>query len=422
VNFANLNPIYVLIKRLRPGEVTPAQVRLIWLVGVALLIEAYDVALYGLATPQIQRSFGIAEADVGRVVAIFRFGVIPAIVLAYLSDVFGRRRILLVTAAGSTIATLATAFTQDLTQFLIVQTIARVFGYAEVMVCYVVIAEEFDERMRGWATGALGALGAAGTGVAALVFATVTILPFGWRTLFAIGAGPLLWLLWARTGLQETRRFAERKITQTYLAPLLNLLRAYPQRLLLMIAVTVPLSLASAPAIVLTPKFLQSTHGWAPWQVTALILSAGLAALAGALVTGRLSDRFGRRTIFTVAVIIGIPSLACFYTRADGPALVLFWLLTIFADLTIAILLGGMTAELFPTSHRTLAAGLRYLTSILAGAIGFLVEAALYEFTKSHGEAIALMMIPAPLVLLPIWLLPEPATKALETIAPEREG
>jgi MFS family permease len=232
----------------------------------------------------------------------------------------------------------------------------------------------------------------------------------------------LLWLLWARRRLPETRRFAERKIATTYLAPLQNLLRAYPTRLMLMIAMTVPLSFASAPAVILTAKFLQSTHGWAPWQVTSLILSAGMLALAGALIIGAASDRIGRRAVLSLAVVVGVPSLASFYTWADGPWLVVFWILTIFADITASILIGGMSAELFPTSHRTLAAGIRYLASILAGALGFFVERLLFQWTGSHGEAIALMMIPAPLVLLPIWLLPEPAAKALETIAPEREG
>lgn len=422
MKLANLNPIYLLIRRLRPaGEISDTQLRVLWLVGVALLLEAYDVALYGLATPQIQKTFGIPESDVGLVIIYFRLGVIPAIALAYFADVFGRRSMLMVTAAGTTVATLATAFSQDLNQFLIAQTIARIFGYAEVMLCYVMIAEEFDERMRGWATGALGALGAAGTGVAALVFATVPFLPFGWRALFFLGAGPLLWLLWARRRLPETRRFAERTIAKTYLAPLQNLLRAYPTRLMWLIALAVPLSFASAPALILTPKFLQTTHGWAPWQVTALVLSAGLIALAGALVVGSLSDRLGRRAVLSMAVVVGIPSLASFYTWADGAWLAVFWLLVVFADLTAAILIGGMSAELFPTSHRALAAGIRYLTTILAGAVGFLVERELFKWTGSHGEAIALMMIPAPIVLLPIWMLPESASKTLETIAPERE-
>ena len=417
------NPIYMLIKNLRPaGEITADQRRLIWLVGVALLIEAYDVNIYGLAAPQIQKSLAIAEGDVGRVIAVFRLGVIPALGLAYLADVFGRRTMLLFTAAGSTLATVATAFSQDLTQFVAVQTLARVFSYAETMLCFVVIAEEFDERMRGWATGALGALGAAGAGVAALMFAAVNLLPFGWRALFVLGAGPLLWLVWARRRLPETRRFTEHKLAATYLAPLQNLLRAYPRRLLLMIAMTLPLSFVSAPAVILTSKFLQSTHGWAPWQVTVLVLTAGMLALAGAIVTGALSDRLGRRFVLSAAVLVGIPSLASFYTWASGPWLVVFWILTIFADITTTILIGGMAAELFPTSHRTLAAGIRYLCAILAGALGFLVEAMLFDHVGNHGEAIALMMIPAPLVLLPIWFLPESASKSLEAISPEHAG
>src|SRR5205085_10910289 len=95
------------------------------------------------------------------------------------------------------------------------------------------------------------------------------------------------------------------------------------------------------------------------------------------------------------------------------------WVLAIYADLTCTVLIGGLTAELFPTSHRALAAGIRYLCAILIGALGFLVEGSLFDRFASHGEAIALMLIPAPLALLPIWFLPEPAAKALEVIAPE---
>ena len=419
MRLARFNPFLLLLRRLRPGPVSEDQGRLLWLVGIALLIEAYDVNLYGLAIPQIQRSLGIAEADVGRVIAVFRLGVIPALGLAYLADVFGRRTMLLVTAAGATLSTVATAFAQDLTQFLVVQTLARVFSYAETMLCFVVVAEEFDERMRGWATGALGALGAAGAAVAAVVFAAVNLLPFGWRALFLLGAVPLLWLVWARRRLPETRRFAERKTAATYLAPLQSLLRAYPLRLFLMIAVTIPLAFVSAPAVILTSKFLQGTHGWAPWQVTALVLTAGALALAGAIVMGALSDRLGRRAVLSAAILIAVPSLISFYTWASGPWLIVFWVLTIFADLTASVLIGGLTAELFPTSHRTLAAGVRYLCAILSGALGFLVEALLFERIGSHGQAIALMMLPAPLVLLPIWFLPEPAAKVLEDIAPE---
>ena len=52
------------------------------------------------------------------------------------------------------------------------------------------------------------------------------------------------------------------------------------------------------------------------------------------------------------ASLVGIPSLASFYTWADGPWLVVFWILTIFADLTASILIGGMSAELSKAAWR----------------------------------------------------------------------
>ncbi len=54
----------------------------------------------------------------------------------------GRRRLLLFTIFGQAMATLATAFTANYAQFVWAQFLTRMFGYAEEMLCFVVIAEE----------------------------------------------------------------------------------------------------------------------------------------------------------------------------------------------------------------------------------------------------------------------------------------
>ena len=49
----------------RPPEPIPREHRrLLLLVGAAMLIAGYDVNIYGLAIPQIQKTFDIAEAAV----------------------------------------------------------------------------------------------------------------------------------------------------------------------------------------------------------------------------------------------------------------------------------------------------------------------------------------------------------------------
>ena len=62
------------------------------------------------------------------------------------------------------------------------------------MLCFVVVAEEIDARVRGWATGTLGPWERLGAGLAAVVFAAVNLLPYGWRALYVIGGGSLLFL------------------------------------------------------------------------------------------------------------------------------------------------------------------------------------------------------------------------------------
>src|SRR5262249_11039845 len=158
----------------------------------------------------------------------------------------------------------------------------------------VVIAEEFGERTRGWAIGQLGALAALGAGGAALVFGFVTLLPFGWRAIYVIGAIPLLWLLRARRLLPETRRFRARQSPSTRIAPLASLVRNYPGRLALLVCVAVPYSFAVTSAVLFVSKVLQDTHGWQPWQVTVLTIGAGAVAILGNVAAGTLSDRFGR--------------------------------------------------------------------------------------------------------------------------------
>lgn len=409
------------LNALRPPEPIPREQRLLLLlVGAAMFIAGYDLNIYGLAIPQIQKSLDIADADVGRIIFVFRLGMIPAIALAYLADRIGRRTILMATLAGATVATVWTAFSQDVSEFVAAQTLARVCAYTEELLCVVVIAEEFGERTRGWAIGRLGALAALGAGFAALVFGFVNLLPYGWRAIYFIGAIPLLWLLWARRELKETKRFQSRKSMAEQLRPLASLFANYPGRLALLICVAAPYAFSMSPGVVMISKFLQSAHGWSPGEVTALVLTAGGGAILGNIAAGTLSDRFGRRIVLTVAALVSAVSFYSFYSWASGPWLAACWIIGIFTYLATDIIIAALGAELFPTSHRSVASAVRLFAWLFAGGIGFLVEADLFERLNSHGAAIAWLILATPLCVVPIWFLPEPAKRSLEEIAAER--
>jgi putative MFS transporter len=402
--------------------------KLIGLVGIATLLGAYDLNIFGLAAKQILTDFGHNENMTGPTIAIFRLGVFGALLLCLMADIVGRRRLLLFTILGMALSTLATAFAPNYEAFLAAQLMVRVFAYAEDMLCIVVIAEEFEERTRGWAIGTLGALAAAGAGVAVLMFALVNLLPFGWRAIYVLGAVPLLLLAWMRRDLPETRRFAALKaaggsaggIADAW-RPLVALLRAYPGRLGLLTMAVAAFSFGIAPAIGLMPTFLQSAHGWTPGMVSSVILGTGIVGLALSMWVGRLSDTVGRRPTQMVGIFITLSGFLLLYTGDQPWMLVLGILFGVFGQVAVAIQAEAFGAELFPTAYRATASAMRFLAGVLAGAAGLLLHGNVLAPEVGFGTAVLILMIPVPLGLIGIALLPETAGKSLEDISRQPE-
>lgn len=400
------------------------QERVFLLVGVAALFAGYDLSIYGLATPQIQASFHIPEDQVASVVAYIRLAAPIAMLVSASADLVGRRRLLLITILGQAIATLATAFTGSYSQFVWAQFVTRLFGYAEEMLCFVVIAEEVAAAARGWATGALSAMYYTGVGVASLIFAAINLLPFGWRAIYVIGAVPLFLVAYFRRQLPETRRFAAQseiqktrsRLTET-LTLVRDLIRQYPGRVAAILIAVSAFGFGVSSASVLSSKFLQTTHGYTPGQVILLFIPGGLIGLSLTILTGRLSDRIGRKPVAMALVCLAGIGFALFYARVPDILLPPLWVLSFFGYFAADALLAGFALEIVPTHYRATVSGLRYLVEILAGALALMLEGRLYDYFHGHGPAIQLLLISVPITVAAILFLPEPAGKSLEEMA-----
>ena len=221
------------------GQMDQRQERTILLVGAAALFAGFDQNIFGLAIPQIQVELQIPENQVGLTAAYFRIAAIFALLLAASADIVGRRQLLLVTLLAQAGFTLLTAFAPGYQSFVWAQFFTRVFGYAEEMLCFVVVAEVVAAQARGWGNGALSAMYYFGAGLASLVFAAVNLLPYGWRALYVIGALPLFAIAYLRRHLPETERFAAREGIGSKSAQALRLVRdiarQYPRRVALVV-------------------------------------------------------------------------------------------------------------------------------------------------------------------------------------------
>lgn len=407
---------------------TRAHWRLLGVVGAANLFDNYALAIFGLALPQIQAGLGVAEDQVGALSAAVRLGVIPAFFITMLADHSGRRRILLLTVLGFTTTTFLTGLVQDAYQFMVLQFLARMFIATESMLAFVVIAEEFDADTRGWGIGMLGALGTLGHGLAALVFANVNYLPLGWRALYLLGAIPILLFPWLRRSLAETHRFEAHREARGRVAglaavflPMRNLLRMYPGRMLALCVGLFPIAFVLETAVTFISKTLQEEHGYSPGGVAALFLSVGIVAPIGNVAAGSLGDRFGRKPVMILGLVVNALMIALFY-NTSGLWIPPVWGLMLMTLAMVLMLYAALGSELFPTSYRSTAAGVRQLVATLGASLGLFVEGFLYGITGSHGAAITWMLVVTPIAPLIIaFFLPETANLELEEIAPEKK-
>ncbi len=395
------------------------------LLAVAELFDQYDIGIMGLALSQIQAGLAIPEAQVAGVNAVIRLGMLPAFGLTIMADRLGRRRLLLTTIVGFTVCTFATGFVRDAREFILLQFLARVFIGGETMLAVVVIAEELSAGDRGFGIGLLGALGALGHGLAALVFGFVEVLPFGWRALYVVGVIPLLFLTWFRRGLPETQRFESHRRTlqghklRDRIEPVLHLVRMYPRRMGVLSVAILPFDFVVATAFTFMPKTLQEVHGYSPGNVTALFLTAGGLAILGNIYAGILGDRFGRKPVMCAGMVLNAIAIVGFY-NASGWMVPPLWVMAVFTITGVGVLFKALGSELFPTSYRSTASGMRAVVGTLGGVAGLAIEGPLYQLVGSHALAITCM---APVLVLPpiliATLLPETAARELEDISPE---
>lgn len=410
---------------LRPPVAMDQRVeRVVLLVGAAAFFAGYDQNVFGLAIPQIQASLNIPENQIGLTVSYFRMATVVALLIAASADLVGRRRLLLITLFGQATFTLVTAFTANYEQFVIAQVLTRVFGYAEEMLCFVVIAEEVAAKARGWSNGTLSALYYLGAGVAALVFMAVNLLPYGWRAIYVIGALPLFLVAYLRQRLPETQRFAARegaveaasKLTAT-VRMLRELATQYPARILTVIIAAGAFGFAISPATVLGSKYLQSVYHYAPWQASATMIGCGLVSIGLAILSGKLSDRVGRKPMaFAIVALAGV-GFYFFYSGVDPVWMPPLWLIAFFGFFSGDALIAGFALEIVPTAYRATVSGLRYVVEISMGALSLALEGRLFDQFHAHGPAIQWMLAAIPVTLITILFLPEPAGKNLEELA-----
>lgn len=374
------------------------------------IIEWYDFTLYIFLAPVLARNFFSQSNHLNAMLSTFiifavGFFVRPlgAIAFGHWGDRLGRVRSLKITILWISLSTLFIAFLPTYQQWGIYASLSLAFfrliqGFCiggEFAGSMIYLTEMAASHRRAFFSSMANNGSNFGVLCATLIAALISSLispasfdSYGWRIAFGLGGIVGLVGLWFRRNIQETPIFEIlKKQQQLQRVPLLTIFKKYKKPVikvffLLLMAATGSYALMDFMSTYLHQYFHYSLKS--ALQVQSLY---NLLTFALVIISAKLSDRYGRRSILMIAAIgYIILSVPCFYLlKTTGLALFLLPLV-IFYGLEEATSPVAMV-ELFPASARYTGISIGYnLAMALCGGTAPLINTWLVE--KFHNPLI----------------------------------
>ncbi|CAK9079088.1 Sialic acid transporter NanT 2 (Sialic acid permease 2) (Sialic acid/H(+) symporter 2) [Durusdinium trenchii] len=429
--------------------------------GILVLLQAagyfgqFDRTIFGTAVPQIQSDFGLSDAEMSYAASFVGLAAVLACAVSCLSDKFGRARVLTWTLVPYTLATACTAISQGIVTFAFFQFLAQAFITAEGIISHVMVLEEMPADSRGWAIGALNTGSACGVGLALLLFG---ISNGAWRLMYALSILPLLGVGYVRRALPETRRWASLKDTSLSAdthdpgglqLPAVNIgspggdflglhheheersssspskchkqLEQVKQQHVAILATTFLGSLFPSSANFNVSKHIQVVHGFGATGYAKLSFIGGFLSLSAFALAGYFGDRYGRKKLGILGILLKTLVDVAFYSVAAGAEsvslIVILFCIRVALGMALDTNFQALSGEVFPTERRTSAQGILVLIGGLGGPLGLLFSTRLVPYVGTTAAAARLLACGQLIcaVILCLWL-PETRGRELEEI------
>jgi len=332
------------------------------------VIEGFDIQAIGVAAPKLAPELGLAPDQMGWIFSISNIGlVIGATFGGWLADRFGRKPIFIASVATFGVFTLLTPFASGFAALFTIRFLTGL-GFGAALPNMMAVAAEISRPEKRATTAATMFCGMpVGGGTSALV---TQMLPpdFDWRLLFYIGGIlPLVLVPAMYTLMPETLRRGGGGSTQRSNAPVGAALFGDGRA-----AATLLLWLAFLPTLLILYLILN----WLPTLAIAngldratapqASLAFNFASVIGALLLGRIVDRFGARAPLTIAYVALIGSLVALGGAHQHSTILVYSAAAGFFLMGANYALYGVAATYYPTHMRGTGSG----ASIAVGRVG----------------------------------------------------
>jgi MFS family permease len=366
-----------------------------WAVAISAMfgfgLDFYNLIILVFLFGVIQSTLGISLPQAGIIIsATLAASVVGGIGIGWLGDKIGRKNALMCTLVLLAAGALLSAVAWDFVSLLSFRVIAGIGVGGEWGAGIVLFNEVWNPKRRGMGSALVQAMAAAGTAFAAVVAAS-SLANFApdtaWRVAMAVGALPLVLMLYIRRGMPESRLWAEydRRRRAGELppehanrkSPLVEMLRGASLRYFVLgVLITGGYMIAYQSITSFMPALMVRKLGASPTVVRDVSLMWAAVLAIGMLFTGWISDRYGRRLAVVIATLIGAAGFIAIYYTGDvkypGTELgwSLFWAYCLFGfGQGAAGQYGPWYSELYPVELRATATSTIYTTGRLVGAL-----------------------------------------------------
>jgi MFS transporter, MHS family, shikimate and dehydroshikimate transport protein len=421
---------------------------------VGTMIEWYDYFIFGTAAALVfgQLFFPNSTPLAGTLASFATFSVgffvrpVGSIIFGHFGDRIGRKNMLILTlimmgAATFIIGLLPTAATIGVWApiLLVAMRILQGLGVSGEWGGAVLLAAEYaPERQRGF----YGSFPQVGNSIGLLLatgsFALLSLLPeeqflaWGWRVPFLasivlVGVG-----LWIRLRIMETPIFRDMQQSQSESEagfPIVEVIRDHYKSVLAAIGVRISNDTQGYIVIVFSVSYVTETLGMASGVSTSAIAIAAFFAIFVGFISGRLSDRVGRRPILAVLTVLIMAFAFPFFWLIGTKTLALIYLAYVvmysIGNIGTYAIQASLLPELFPTRVRYTGTAFSYnMTSVVAGGIAPFIATALVAWAGgAFWPVVRYLWAVCLITLITLVFLSETSRESLTDVQPiERTG
>jgi len=350
-------------------------------------LDAFDFFLVVMALTAIAADFHKTDKDIAFAITLtLAFRPVGAFIFGLLADRYGRRLPLIIDLIFFSVVEVLSGLALNFTTFLILRALFGIGMVGEWGVVFSLAMEKVPPRLRGVLSGLLQEGYAAGYLLAAICY-FVVFPRWGWRPMFFIGGLPALLAIFVRLRVKESEVW-EKTRHETW-SQLGRAIASHWRLFIYLVLLMMMMNFVSHGTQDMYPTLLKRAWHFSPQKVAVITACTMIGAIAGGMLFGLLSDRFGRRRSMIAALSCAIFIIPLW---SLSPALGLLLIGGFMMQFMVQGAWGVIPAhlsELSPDSVRGFLPGFAYQCGVaLAGLVGYLQ--AIFAARTSYPTTMAL--------------------------------